>query len=184
MLKVLLALYLLYFSRAPLSRSFYPSPSTHRAMMDEVTHQIQQILIKSGNAIHGHDSDDPETITYASIAEWKSTVLFDPDAVIASGEKDDNDTPDNSSSSSTRPTCSRELRRRWYTTGYEYYQDEDNCPATVDGVLGGFACLSTRDLKASAEFIRKLRGIRPEFRVTKCDNGDVDTYALECGAGM
>ncbi|KAL7518215.1 hypothetical protein ACHAWX_003068 [Stephanocyclus meneghinianus] len=140
----------------------------------DITQQIQEILLKAGNAINGHDSDDSDMI-YSSIAEWKTSVLCVNDAGTSNSDAGDTSTPTNDAQ------C---LRRQWYQTGYEYYQDEAKCPATVDGVLGGFAWLSQRDLKGSKHFLNHLRGIRPEFKMDREQNGGVDTYALECGAGI
>lgn len=147
----------------------------------DITQQIQDILLKAGNAINGRDAEDleDEGPTYDSIVEWKSTVLMIAD--------DNGDTTKSADSRSTHhakePFSSEDLRQQWYKTGHDYYEDESNCPATVDGVLGGFANLSPRDLKASEKFLKKLQRMRPEFKMTKSENGDVDTYALECGAG-
>ena len=77
-----------------------------------------------------------------------------------------------------------ETRKQWYTTGYNYWENEVNCPATIDGVLGGFASLSKRDLEGSADFMRYLKStIRPELKLTQEDNGGIPTRACECGAG-
>ena len=73
-------------------------------------------------------------------------------------------------------------RRSWYEHAFDYW--EENCTATVDGVLGGFASLSTQDLEGSADFIRHLKStIRPELKLTHEENGGVPTRACECGAG-
>jgi protein N-terminal methyltransferase len=101
--------------------------------------------------------------------EWKSSVLHNQDA--------------DSTTDTSQTTTSQTLRQQWYQTGHEYYQDETKCPATVDGVLGGFAHLSLKDLKASRKFLERLKSVRPEFRVECEEDGNEDTYALECGAG-
>eukprot|EP00804_Cyclotella_cryptica_P027435 CCRYP_008854-RA/>CCRYP_008854-RA protein AED:0.36 eAED:0.36 QI:134/1/1/1/1/1/2/354/305 len=143
----------------------------------DTTQQIQAILLNAGNAINGHDSDDSD-MTYPSIAAWKSSVLYD-----ATDDDADISTED-ATDTSTSTHAAQTLRRQWYKTGYDYYEDETKCPATVNGVLGGFAWLSQRDLKGSKQFLQHLQGIRPEFKVDKHQNGGVDTYALECGAGI
>jgi len=138
------------------------------------TQHIQDILLKAGNAINGHDSEDSDMI-YSSIAEWKASALYGNDACTSNNGAND------ISKSTNDAQC---LRQQWYKTGYEYYQDEAKCPATVNGVLGGFAWLSQRDLEGSKHFLQHLQVIRPEFKVDKEHNGGVDTYALECGAGV
>lgn len=134
----------------------------------DLTNQIQDILGRKGNYIHGRDSEDTG-MTYRSIIEWKAQ----------------------SGMSSSSPTSSdgsklqqSETRQQWYKTGFDYWEDESNCAATVDGVLGGFACLSKRDLEGSADFIRHMKDtVRPELKLTKEENDGVSTRACECGAG-
>ena len=145
----------------------------------DITLQIQNILLKAGNAINGRDADDmeDEEPTYDSIVEWKSTVLV---------VDDNGDTTESAESQSPRaaePLTSEALRQQWYKTGHDYYEDESKCPATVDGVLGGYSNLSPRDLKASEKFLKKIQVIRPEFKMKTSENGGLVTYALECGAG-
>jgi hypothetical protein len=121
----------------------------------DLTNQIQDILCRAGNYIHGRDSDDDTgVVTYASIETcWNKQRK-------------------------------NETRQHWYKTGYDYWEDEANCPATIDGVLGGFASLSKRDLEGSADFIKYLKlTIRPELKLTQEDNGGIPTRACECGAG-
>mmetsp|Transcript_42269 Transcript_42269/g.89900 ORF Transcript_42269/g.89900 Transcript_42269/m.89900 type:complete len:295 (+) Transcript_42269:107-991(+) len=133
----------------------------------DLTNQIQDILVRAGNYIHGRDSEDAG-VTYTSIVEWK-----EGSGMISStspeGTRQQND----------------ETRRQWYETGYDFWEDESNCAATVDGVLGGFACISKRDLEGSADFVRYLKSnIRPELNLTEEENGGVPTRACECGAGI
>ena len=130
-----------------------------------MTREIEAILLRAGNFIHGRDSEDDSDLVYESIVEWK----------------------EKSGLASTLPLPSpsnNETRKQWYRTGYNYWEDESNCAPTVNGVLGGFACLSKGDLEGSAEFIQHLKSsIRPELKVTKEDNDGVPTRACECGAG-
>lgn len=129
----------------------------------DLTNQIQNILSKAGNYIHGRDSED-DNATYTSIIQWKDE----------SGLVDE-----------TGTNTSDETRRQWYRTAYVYYETESTCPATVDGVLGGFANLSKRDLEGSRNFIQYLiSSIRPELKLTKEENDGLPTHACECGAGI
>lgn len=50
-----------------------------------------------------------------------------------------------------------------------------NVPASVNGMLGGFSCLTAIDIKGSASFLGKL------FQM---ENGPSDGRALDCGAGI
>lgn len=107
----------------------------------DITNQIQGLLLKSGDKIHGRDSDYDDTgVTYESIIEWKEEIRTEDD------------------------------RRSWYEHAFDYWEDETNCTPDIDGVLGGFAILSTL-------------AIRPELKLTQEENGGVPTRACECGAG-
>ena len=59
----------------------------------------------------------------------------------------------------------------WYLNALSYW---DQCPPTVDGVLGGFGRLSDEDVSGSTTFINELRQARPELG-RGC--------AIDCGAG-
>mmetsp|Transcript_3820 Transcript_3820/g.8427 ORF Transcript_3820/g.8427 Transcript_3820/m.8427 type:complete len:298 (+) Transcript_3820:43-936(+) len=136
----------------------------------DLTYQIHEALTKAGNYIHGRDSEDAG-LKYASIAEWKE----ESGMVVASS----------SSTQSSGSSSNEDARRQWYKKGYEYWENESNCAATVDGVLGGFACLSKRDLEGSIDFVRYLKSsIRPELKLTKEENDGAPTRACECGAGI
>jgi protein N-terminal methyltransferase len=63
----------------------------------------------------------------------------------------------------------------WYEKATEYYQV--NCPATVDGVLGGFASLSGLDLEGSRNFLASLQKERPSLDWSM-------GAGCECGAGI
>jgi protein N-terminal methyltransferase len=139
----------------------------------DLSTQVQYMLKKAGNPIHGRDSGDDE-LYYSSIVEWRQTALKEQgEAVLV----------DTATTTNKRNKDQPLTFQQWYKTGYDYYEDELKCPATVDGVLGGFACLSSPDLKGSASFMRHVKSIRP-VKFTKKENGDIDTCACECGAGI
>lgn len=63
----------------------------------------------------------------------------------------------------------------WYEKATNYY--EENCPATLDGVLGGFASISDLDLEGSRNFLASIQKERPSL--------DFSLGAgCECGAGI
>lgn len=165
-----------YFFPPFLSRLDPPQTTTqetkphkyNRCKIMDLSDQIEQILLKRGNYINGHDSEDTD-LTYSSIAEWKACTFYNESDASTSNPKEASE--------------KSQLQNKWYQTGYDYYEDESKCPATVNGVLGGFACLSSQDLKGSRDFMLYLQSIRPELKMTREENGGVDTYALECGAG-
>ena len=68
-------------------------------------------------------------------------------------------------------------RARWYGQAKDYWEDEDNCPSTVDGVLGGFASISDLDLNGSRDFLLKLKEKHPLLHI---EGGS----CCDCGAGI
>lgn len=65
----------------------------------------------------------------------------------------------------------------WYAAGAGYWQDE-GVPATLDGVLGGYAHVSSRDADGSRAFIGSLRGAHADFDASPL------AAAVDCGAGI
>lgn len=65
----------------------------------------------------------------------------------------------------------------WYSRATDYY--EDNCPPTVDGVLGGFAAISDLDLEGSRAFLNDVVVQRGYSSVIWSAGA-----ACECGAGI
>lgn len=137
--------------------------------MTDITQQIEDALKNNGDPINGKDSDD-DSLHYPSITEWKRSI-----GMLVHAE-DQN---------TTTSTISTKSRQQWYKTGLGYWENEDTCPATVNGMLGGFASISKRDLEGSAQFIRYCKSkIRPELKLFSDENADVPTCACECGAGI
>jgi galactose mutarotase-like enzyme len=64
----------------------------------------------------------------------------------------------------------------WYFRAANYY--EENCDATIDGVLGGFAAITEVDLKGSCEFIQSLD------QLSSSSFSWASGAACECGAGI
>ena len=48
-------------------------------------------------------------------------------------------------------------RKTWYTKAIAYWENNEEVPATVDGVLGGFASLDAPDVRASRRFLTQAR---------------------------
>mmetsp|Transcript_21023 Transcript_21023/g.37978 ORF Transcript_21023/g.37978 Transcript_21023/m.37978 type:complete len:315 (-) Transcript_21023:74-1018(-) len=71
----------------------------------------------------------------------------------------------------------------WYGRAADYWEDEDICPATVNGVLGGFESLSPGDLEASRTFLQELQRMTVPGDV-RVNLGGAGTAACECGAGI
>ena len=49
----------------------------------------------------------------------------------------------------------------WYARASEYY--EENCPASLDGVLGGFGSISNLDLEGSKKFLESFKRSVPRW---------------------
>eukprot|EP00968_Pinguiococcus_pyrenoidosus_P012955 scaffold1160_cov261-Pinguiococcus_pyrenoidosus.AAC.2 len=67
------------------------------------------------------------------------------------------------------------VQPKWYSKALAYWDNEENCPPTIDGVLGGFGHVSGVDLVASRQFLSQLRLQNPQLGSQK---------AVECGAGI
>jgi galactose mutarotase-like enzyme len=63
----------------------------------------------------------------------------------------------------------------WYDRASNYY--EENCTATVDGVLGGLGFLTDIDLKGSTAFVQSLT-------LPASKSPETPSIACECGAGI
>lgn len=72
------------------------------------------------------------------------------------------------------PDASDSTEIKWYADALAYWEDEENCPDTDDGVLGGFGELSFPDVKGSNQFLDELQAkIGLRFGT-----------AADCGAGI
>ena len=76
------------------------------------------------------------------------------------------------------PACESELA--WYGQAYSYWESEEKCPISDDGVLGGYGALTPVDVASSREFLAQvnrdltaLSGESLRFNV-----------ACDCGAGI
>ena len=48
-------------------------------------------------------------------------------------------------------------RKTWYTKAIAYWENNEEVPTTVDGVLGGFVSLDAPDVRASRRFLGEAR---------------------------
>ena len=110
----------------------------------ELLERIQNYLTSKFAVSCGKDTNEEE---YDSLVEfWESRGLLcdnkeNNNDDVSNDEKDGNDEDDNNNDSS------------WYKQSHDYWQNQMNAPPTVDGMLGGFAILSDRDLIASRKFL-------------------------------
>lgn len=65
----------------------------------------------------------------------------------------------------------------WYSQAFDYWEAERNCPANVDGVLGGFGHVSPKDIAGSVAFVERLRAALPNLKLGRV----VGTCWCACG---
>jgi protein N-terminal methyltransferase len=63
----------------------------------------------------------------------------------------------------------------WYKDAFNYWEDEEICPITDDGVLGGYGALTEMDTRDSNIFLDTLKQKRPELAFD---------LVADCGAGI
>lgn len=64
---------------------------------------------------------------------------------------------------------------RWYDKGFSYWESEENCPLTDDGVLGGFGRLTPLDTRDSNAFLDKLMSFHRPSLVMNRAAGQLST---------
>ena len=107
---------------------------------------LEQILISELGEISGTDSDDR---IYDSIQDVWSFELNNGDKK----KKKKNKSKDTSESS--------DGSNEWYSTAFQYWEDESNCPLSDDGVLGGFGKVTDVDVRDSNLFLGAILSISP-----------------------
>jgi protein N-terminal methyltransferase len=108
---------------------------------------VESDLLKVCGTIEGTDSDDRE---YTDIISFWSAEM---------NKRDIRDKVD----------------IEWYSKAYDYWESEEKCKVTDDGVLAGFGFLTPMDTKESNLFLNALKKTRPALRFEK---------AADCGAGI
>jgi protein N-terminal methyltransferase len=74
-----------------------------------------------------------------------------------------------------RPSETNPGKLEWYNKAFNYWESEENCPISDDGVLGGYGALTPIDVQGSNAFLDQVLILRPELR---CER------AADCGAGI
>mmetsp|Transcript_14729 Transcript_14729/g.21534 ORF Transcript_14729/g.21534 Transcript_14729/m.21534 type:complete len:305 (+) Transcript_14729:86-1000(+) len=133
---------------------------------------VQDNLSESKQEIHGSDSNGKKYKTITAM--WLSQGVLQK----ASSSKRSNS--EDEIKNDEVGLC-KSGRREWYSKSRDYWDDEDTCPATVNGMLGGFASISNIDLAASKQFLLDLASIRPALTF---QSKEYTTCAVECGAGI
>lgn len=126
-------------------------------------------------------SDIPPKTTEKLINEIQSIVLLEksvvttdnenpPQCNLATEQYDDNS--DNTASEDENENTLNARSETFYKDAQQYWKA---IPATVDGMLGGFASINFTDIRGSQDFLNKV------FKMKPSPNKNV---ALDCGAGM
>jgi hypothetical protein len=56
---------------------------------------------------------------------------------------------------------------RWYSKAYDYWENDENCPVSDDGVLGGFGFLTDVDVRDSNSFLDSVLAVRPNLQLSR-----------------
>ena len=171
----------------------------------ELIHRIENYLTSKYSVSCGRDSNETE---YDSIFDF----WIDRNLIHQQGEEEDDDIDGNEleyeqQQEEEGPSSSSS----WYKQSHEYWQNTNHAPPTIDGMLGGFAILSDRDIQASRDFIlyiihhskycNSLKEEEEEREIINDDNNNNDiencdkidsshtryfanTRSCECGAGI
>ena len=101
---------------------------------DDIEEMLLSIL--GGRGIVGTDTEDYQ---YSSVVEmWKRELSV--------------------------PSARSEGGLNWYTQAEDYWEEETNCPATDNGVLGGYGALTPMDVRDSNMFFAKLKTMLPNLK--------------------
>mmetsp|Transcript_5413 Transcript_5413/g.7446 ORF Transcript_5413/g.7446 Transcript_5413/m.7446 type:complete len:309 (-) Transcript_5413:61-987(-) len=141
-----------------------------------ITETVQNALLLSGHEIHGSDSNEER---YDSIEE-----MWMAEGVLRKSPQTKKDTKNDDEDESMNIGLSKAGRRKWYSRSSDFWDDEGTCPASVDGMLGGFASITDIDLDGSKKFLLDLANIRPDLALDNDDSEETTTCAVECGAGI
>ncbi len=110
--------------------------SAIKTSSSSIIKSIEKQLVAQLGEISGTDSDDFE---YTSINQlWKNELA--PVQSTIDGQS------------------------KWYSTAYDYWENEANCPLSDDGVLGGYGKVTPMDVRDSNLFLDLLAQIRPQLK--------------------
>jgi protein N-terminal methyltransferase len=142
---------------------------TRRERID-LLERIESFLTSKFVVTCGRDTNDND---------YESLIEFWTDRGLLSCDEDKNENDE-------------EQQSRWYTKSHDYWQNQTNAPATVDGMLGGFSILTERDLCASRKFVEtiletncpNIKGLGNELSNDGNDDDNYRSRSCECGAGI
>ena len=135
------------------SHTLFENNSMARRLEDMrlLAQETDRLLELAGSSVQGADSDG---CRFSSVSDlWAAN--FDDDAP----SRADGD----------------EGEEAWYSNAAVFWNDPEHCPASDDGVLGGFAQVSPADVRETLAFFDQLRELRPTWG---------RAAALDCAAGI
>ena len=115
----------------------------------------------SGGKIYGTDTDDKDY--GGTVVMWKKRL-----------RNCDKLTTVSASTFVDMPSIVQALPP-WYADAYRYWEEEQNCDISDDGVLGGYGKVTPMDIRDSNRFIDSLKTVRPLLQFDR---------AADCGAGI
>ena len=125
--------------------------------MQALAQETDRLLRLAGSSGEGADTEGRR---FLSVCELWAANFDDASAANIAAVADDDEA---------------EEEEAWYSNAAGFWNDPEHCPASDDGVLGGFAHVSPVDVRETLAFIDALRLLRPCWR---------RAAALDCAAGI
>ena len=160
---------------------------------EEIEHWINLSCEKSKNinGLCGHDSEGRQYTSLASM--WKYELLERKPKVKHSFIKVSRTSKSNSKGTQTtrkskeksEENMTTDISLPWYGDALKYWENEQNCPPTIDGVLGGFGNVSPIDISGSRTFLQEIKELELKEATTNEDQRELGkTRVIDIGAGI
>jgi len=167
------------------------NPSANRAMATgsvvEASTALWPLLLtflhrEIGGEVRGYDTEGRVYASLTSLWRWELDGELSsglppplPDTLAAAQAAERQPASSPAPAAVEQHAIRESASQAWYGDGFDYWESEENCPSSDQGVLGGFAHLSPLDARDSHAFLDALATKCPELRF------DV---AADCGAGI
>ncbi len=151
--------------------STHPSFRTKEERID-LLKKIENYLTSKFAVCCGRDTNDND---YASLIEFwtdRGLLVSQEQDCCDNNRNSNNDDGDcneelvgegsnsSSNSSNSNKNISSPSSSLWYQASHNFWENQTNAPATVDGMLGGFSVLHFLDLRASRDFVESILQFR------------------------
>ena len=165
--------------------------------IDQVSEEIEDWMklnsekSKNVNGLCGHDSEGRQYTSLASM--WKYELLERKPKVKHSFVKRSPTSKSNSKGTQTtrkskeknEENKTTDISLPWYGDALKYWDNEENCPPTIDGVLGGFGNVSPIDISGSRTFLQEINELELKEATNNEDQREPDeTRVIDIGAGI